>query len=105
MPYQVVDEKSVARHAQRFVGEGNDLPGFQMVEKERASHNIETVVREGQGQCVSTHGRVSAVEMTRSAVEQHRLESNAAPSGKIAGQSSDISRSSDYIQKRNCCQT
>src|ERR1700682_200421 len=83
MPYQIVDEKSVTRHAQCFVSERNNLLRFQMVQEERTSHHIKAVICKWQGQRISTHGRMPTVEIAGRTVQQHRLEGDAVTSEKL----------------------
>src|SRR5262249_46103240 len=63
MPYQIVDDEGMARHAQAFRGKTQQLLGSQMMDEERAAHNVKTVVAKGQSESVAADINVGAVHV------------------------------------------
>src|SRR5215467_632145 len=104
MPYQIVDDKSVAGYAQAFAREPQQFVRLQVMDKERASHNVEAVVAEGKRQRISADIDVRTVpvrvEMRSRAVQDHGVEFDAAVSKRILREGHHVACTARHVQPR-----
>ena len=73
MALQVVNKKCMARHAQPFASETDNLSRLKVMHKKGAAYRVKAVVAEGKRQSVSADSRVRVAQVCGSAVHNHRL--------------------------------
>src|ERR1041385_3672408 len=73
MPLQIVNKKCMARHAQTFLGETNNLSRLRVMEEQRTAHRVKTIIAEGKRQRVSADRCVCVAQMRGSAIQNDRL--------------------------------
>src|SRR5205085_6801941 len=88
--HQIIDQDRVARNAQGFTHELNDLLRLQVVDKQRAAYHVKSIIAEGQGQSVTAYARIIAIEVSCGAVEQYWPDLQAIFRERLASQGSYI---------------
>ncbi len=68
MPHEVVNQKSMASNAERFLGETRDLFWFKVMNKEGRADNIKAVITKRQGQCVAADSGMGVAHVRRRAI-------------------------------------
>src|SRR4051794_32051375 len=77
MALEVVNKERMSSHTQAFAGEPNNVSKLQVMHKQRAAYGVKAVIAEGKRQRVPTDGRMVVAQMSRSAVQNHRLRRDA----------------------------
>ena len=74
---QVLDKKRMARDAQAFADEADDLLRFQMMEKKGAAYGVKTVVAKGKSQGITADAGIEFAKVRWSAVQDDRPHSDS----------------------------